>query len=954
MSSPSYAEINKSYIFNPMKRLLIISVVAILASCTEQPIHGDFVSYVNPFVGTGGHGHTFPGATVPFGMVQLSPDTRVDGSWDGCSGYHYSDSIIYGFSHTHLSGTGVSDYGDLMFMPMTGKGGFVQEDYRASFSHENEKAEPGFYEVTLNNGIKVELTTSTRVGMHRYTFPEGESSIIIDLTHRDELLEGKIELLDDKTLTLKRVSKAWATEQHAYGYVQFDQSFSARFNEDSTKVILDLQLDATREVLVKVGFSFVNETGGQRNLDAELAHWDFEQQKNAAREAWNKELQKIEVTDQDAEKLKIFYTALYHVMIHPNVAMDVDGQYRGMDKQLHKAEGFTYYTVFSLWDTFRAAHPLFTIIDQQRTRDFMQTFLAHYEQGGRLPVWELASNETDCMIGYHSVSVLTDAYAKGMRDIDMEKVFEAMKKSATWDHLGLPQYQQYGFLSVDDEHENVSKTLEYAYDDWCIAQVALDLGHTEDYVTYMKRSNAWRNLLDSETNLMRPRKNGGWLTPFDPREVNNHFTEGNSWQYSFFVPQDVQGMIAVMGGAAAFEQKLDELFSAENETTGRRQVDITGLVGQYAHGNEPSHHMAFLYNYIDKPEKTDAMVKRLLTEFYTTQPAGLIGNEDCGQMSAWYVMSAMGLYAVTPGKAEYTLTTPLMEGYTVHLENGNTFSKNTIEKALEKERFISHFKLMGKEEVPMKQWSGEAISYLRAPVIEAASISFDDSLTVTITVAEPLSLAYRVVMANGDTSELLIQDAWKAEGHQLQLFENTTLQAYAFYEELKSQTIPATFYKTPHPNWEVTLTSEYNPQYSAGGPKGIIDGIYGDENWRKGYWQGYQDQDFEAVITLNETMKVSELTASFLQDTRAWILMPTKVEYYLSNDGVNYELVATADHNVPDKDYEVQLAQLSAKLKRPMNATHLKVKAYNYGTLPSWHQGAGFEAFIFVDEVSVK
>jgi len=300
------------------------------------------------------------------------------------------------------------------------------------------------------------------------------------------------------------------------------------------------------------------------------------------------------------------------------------------------------------------------------------------------------------------------------------------------------------------------------------------------------------------------------------------------------------------------------------------------------------------------------------------------------------------------------LTTPLMEGYTVHLENGNTFSKNTIEKALENERFISHFKLMGEEEVPMKQWSKEAISYLRAPIIEAASISFDDSLTVTIAVAEPLSLAYRLIMANGDTSEWLIQDAWKAKGHQLQLFENTTLQAYAFYEELKSQTIPATFYKTPFPNWEVTLTSEYNPQYSAGGPKGIIDGIYGDENWRKGYWQGYQDQDFEAVIKFNETVEVSELTASFLQDTRAWILMPTKVEYYLSNDGVNYELVATADHNVPDKDYEVQLAQLSAKLKRPMNVTHLKVKAYNYGTLPSWHQGAGFEAFIFVDEVSVK
>ena len=937
-----------------MKLFLTTLLLAVLVSCGTQPSQEDLASFVNPFVGTGGHGHTFPGATVPFGMVQLSPDTRVDGSWDGCSGYHYSDSIIYGFSHTHLSGTGVSDYGDLMFMPITGKSGFEQHDYRASFSHDNEKAAPGFYEVTLNNGIRVELTASTRVGMHRYSFPEGKSSVIIDLTHRDELLEGNIELLDNKTLTLKRVSKAWATEQHAYGYVQFSNPFSARFNADSSKVILDFDLDNERQLLIKVGFSFVNEKGGQRNLATEVPHWDFEQVKTAAREAWNKELQKIEVKDKDTEKLQIFYTALYHVMIHPNVAMDVDGQYRGMDKQIHIAEGFTYYTVFSLWDTFRATHPLFTIIDQKRTRDFLHTFLVHYQQGGRLPVWELASNETDCMIGYHSVSVITDAYAKGIRDFDVHLAFEAMKKSATWDHLGLPAYQAFGFLSVDDEHENVSKTLEYAYDDWCIAQLALDLGYSEDYTTYMKRSNAWRNLLDPETNLMRPRKNGGWLSPFDPREVNNHFTEGNSWQYSFFVPQDVNGMIEAMGGKEAFEQKLDELFSAENETTGRTQVDITGLVGQYAHGNEPSHHMAYLYNYIDRPEKTDAMVKRLLTEFYTTQPDGLIGNEDCGQMSAWYVLSSLGLYAVTPGKAEYTLTQPLFDDFTVHLENGNSFSKSTIEKALDKGRFISHFELMGQNEVLMKQWTGEAVSYIRAPIIEAESISFDDSLTVTISVSEPLSMAYRMIPASGDTSAWIYQTTWKPEGHEVQLNENTTLQSYAFYGDLKSHTIPATFYKTPHPNWEVTLASDYNPQYSAGGPKGLIDGIFGSENWRKGYWQGYQDQDFEAVISFNETVRVRTISASFLQDTRSWILMPTKVEYYLSSDGIHYELVATKGHAIPDNDYEVQLAKLNATLQKPIAATHLKVKAYNYGTLPKWHQGAGFEAFIFVDEVVVR
>jgi predicted alpha-1,2-mannosidase len=921
--------------------ILICFGITFLSSCKNQTP----ADYVNPFVGTGGHGHTFPGATLPFGMVQLSPDTRIDGSWDGCSGYHYSDSIIYGFSHTHLSGTGVSDYGDILLMPQTGQSTFENKDYAAKFSHKNESASAGLYSVKMENNISVELTATTRVGFHKYTFPKGKSSVILDLTHRDELIEKNINIINDSTFAVKRVSKAWATNQHAYAYIIFSKAFKHEFNTDSTKVLFHFE-ELNEPLLTKVGLSFVSEKGAQKNLETELPHWDFEQTNKDAKTAWNKELCKIEAKDKNEEKLRTFYTALYHVMIHPNIAMDVDGKYRGMDNQIHKAEGFDYYTVFSLWDTFRATHPLFTIIDKKRTLDFINTFLAMYQQGGRLPVWELCSNETDCMIGYHSVSVMADALAKGITNFDIELAFEAMKKSATWNHLGLPQYMENGFLSIDDEHESVSKTLEYAYDDWCIAQLAQYIGNEEDYQNYMYRSNAWRNLLDPETKLMRPRKNGGWLTPFEPREVNNYFTEGNSWQYSFFVPQDVNGMIKAMGGAQIFEEKLDELFSTSTETTGRTQADITGLIGQYAHGNEPSHHMAYLYNYVGKPEKTKQRVHQILEEFYSSKPDGLIGNEDCGQMSAWYVMSAMGLYSVTPGSSQYTLTEPYLDDFTVHLENGKTFSKKTISEALKKNLFISHFDLMNQPKSEMKHNFKTDIPFVRSPIISASSVSFDDSLHIQISTPEKDEIFCQVIDENGKISE-------EKSDTSFYILKNCTIKAFAKRDSLKSKYVYAKFYKNPHPNWKVKLLSTYNPQYNAGGDKGLIDGIKGDENWRKGYWQGYQDQDFEVIIDFGKTETISYFSARFLQDSRSWILMPTKVEYSISNDGKNFVLVSTLNNTVDAKDYNVLIKEFKTSLY-PKECRYVKVKAYNFGTLPQWHQGVGGEAFIFVDEVELN
>jgi predicted alpha-1,2-mannosidase len=923
-------------------------IILLLSFCFAYTIQAQNspTDYVNPFVGTDYNGHTFPGATTPFGMVQLSPDTRIDGSWEGCSGYHYSDDRIYGFSHTHLSGTGVSDYGDVLIMPQLGKGSFNPEEYSATFKHENEWASPGYYSVKLDKGIVAEMTTTTRVGFHKYTFTQNEFSVVIDLEHRDYLKDGALTIIDNQTLSVKRVSSAWAKQQHCYARILFSSPFKYRYNSTKTKIILEFNVE-NKELLIKSGISFVDEDGAKKNLEAELAHWDFQLCRVEAMSAWNEALGKIEVKNGDLEKLKTFYTALYHVMIHPNVAMDVDGNYRGLDQKIYIAEGFTYYTIFSLWDTFRATHPLFTIIERERTLDFIKTFLAMYNEGGRLPVWELCANETDCMIGYHSVSVIADAMAKGITGFDQELAYEAMTASANWDHLGLPEYINNGFLSIDDEHESVSKTLEYAYDDWCIAQTALRLDKMEEYKKYMLRSNAWRSLLHPSSNLMRPRMNGGWLTPFDPREVNNHFTEGNSWQYSFFVPQDINGMIQAMGGNDSFEDMLDALFSAPIETTGRTQPDISGLIGQYAHGNEPSHHMAYLYNYVKKPEKCKERVHQILQDFYSSKPDGLIGNEDCGQMSAWYVMSALGIYSVTPGQSEYALVKPFLSEYKVNLENGTSFTNKTISEAIKSGLFISHFSLTNSKSTKQINEPKINLTYIEPPVINASSVSFDDSLEIDITVRKDIEVRY-VIQSEGI----------ERKDTPFFIHESDIITAYAISNtnglSAGSRSVKARFYKNPHPDWTIKLFSTYNPQYSAGGDHGLIDGIQGDENWRKGYWQGFQDQDFEVVIDMTNMQTVHSIDATFLQDTRSWIIFPTLVDFYGSIDGEIFEKIGSIKNSVPAKDYETQTKAFGISINTPLYLKAVKVVVHNFGTLPDWHQGKGGEAFIFVDEITVK
>ncbi|MFU8844916.1 MAG: GH92 family glycosyl hydrolase, partial [Bacteroidales bacterium] len=626
-------------------------------------------AYVNPFIGTDAHGHTYPGATLPFGMVQLSPDTRLEG-WDGCSGYHYSDSVVYGFSHTHLSGTGISDYCDILFMPTTGPvllsngSDNPDEGYASRFRHEKEVASAGFYSVFLDDyDVLVELTCTKRVGFHQYTFePQESRNVIVDLFHRDPVIESWLRVISENEIEGFRRSSSWADDQFLYFYAVFSQSF-ARFGlavEES--VITGSSAEGTnvkgfftfdpignKTLLVKVGISAVSVEGARKNLEAEVPHWDFEKIKTDAREAWNAELGKIRVTGGTDEQKTTFYTALYHAYAVPNLFQDVDGNFRGHDLAVHNSKDMTYYTVFSLWDTFRAAHPLYTITQNGRTADFIKTMLTQYSQGGRLPVWELAANETDCMIGYHSIPVIADAWLKGIDSFDVGKAFAAMKHSAELDHFGLMYYKKHGYIPAEEEAESVSKTLEYAYDDWCIAMMAKSLGKMDDYEQYIKRAQSYKNMFDPATGFMRARMNGRWFEPFDPKEVNFNYTEANAWQYSFFAPQDLSGLIGLFKGPDQFETMLDRMFEESHEITGRQQADITGLIGQYAHGNEPSHHMAYLYNYIGKPWKTQDRVRQIMDELYSHQPDGLCGNEDCGQMSAWYVFSAMGFYPVTPG-----------------------------------------------------------------------------------------------------------------------------------------------------------------------------------------------------------------------------------------------------------------------------------------------------------------
>jgi predicted alpha-1,2-mannosidase len=947
-------------------------------------------SLVNPFIGTGGHGHTFPGAVLPFGMVQLSPDTRVDGSWDGCSGYHYSDTYIYGFSHTHLSGTGCSDWGDVLLMPYVGAPSTDNKVYGSSFLHTKEKASAGYYEVTLNDDqVKVQLTVTPRVGIHKYTFPKTkQANIVLDLLHRDKTLDCSIMVIDSVTVSGFRISEAWAKKQYVYFYMQFSKPFSnyqlaskgafiqrlGKFKERPEAGVFRFDAGDGEPIQVKVAISPTSVEGAKKNFMAEAPHWKFDQYKNEATEIWNRQLQKMEIESKSTDQSSIFYTALYHCFIHPSLNMDVDQQYRGRDNKIHTAKGFTNYSVFSLWDTYRALHPLFTIVERQRTNDFITSFLNQYKESGRLPVWELSSNETDCMIGFHSVSVMADALNKGINGFDTELAFEAAKAASNYTGFGIPVFNAKGFLEIDDESESVSRTLEYAYDNWCIAQMAGKLNKTDDYFLYLKRAQGYKHVFDGTSGFMRPRKNGNWLSPFYASEINNHFTEGNSWQYSFYVPQDVEGLMNLHGGKINFEKKLDLLFQTTEKTRGREQADVTGLIGQYAHGNEPSHHMAYLYNYVGKPQKTIDRVHRIRTNFYKNAPDGLIGNEDCGQMSAWYIFSSMGFYPLCPGSPLYLTSEPAFKQVKINLEDGVSFSilcdktPGSNLKGLSVNGNPHQLSAINHEEImqggslvfsyqPTKEVFGNLTApssipgpqIIPAPLIQSLAQVFKKELEVKIAAINSGSVAkcYYTLDGSEPTQHSILY------AHSFTLSSNTTIKAKTYANNDSSCTVSASFFKTKY-DFDIQISSKANSQYAADGTQTMIDGITASENWRKGNWLGYQGQDFVCKIDRKENKEFDYISVNFLQDSRSWILFPKEMEIYTSEDNVSFTLAGNVICSVSPKEEKVFVQKFEKQFPQKMKARCLKIVAKNFGKLPEWHQGKGGEAFIFVDELELR
>ncbi len=689
----------------------------------------NLIQFVNPMVGTQRMGHTFPGATVPFGSVQLSPDTDTVGYWlDGkyngkvyeyCAGYQYNDPTIVGFSHTHFSGTGHSDLGDFLIMPTTGPlklnpgtADNTENCYRSRFSHENETAQPNYYKVLLDDyGITAELTTSTRVGFHQYTFQKDEEAhIILDLMHGIYNYDGKnvwtfVRVENDTLVTGYRQTNGWARTRTVYFAMVFNQSiknyghkkydeviyrgFYRKFNEGSNfpemaghdiRAYFDFDIKKGNPLKIKFAMSSVSTEGALKNLQAEIPHWDFEKVKNDGQQAWNNELGKIKIETIDQADKKVFYTALYHAFLSPIVYEDVDGHYRGLDQNIHQSDDFTNYTVFSLWDTYRALHPLFNLVQPDRNRDMIESMLAHFDQSVHpmLPVWSHYANENWCMIGYHSVSVISDAIVKGIYTKDLPRALNACVKTAEYQPFdGLEYYMKMGYVPEDKNGSSVSKTLEYAYDDWAIAQIAQKTDAKQVFDEFMRRSENYRNVFDPVSGFMRPKMSDGtFRKDFDP--LNTHgqgFIEGNAWNYGLYIPHNTNQMVEMMGGKKRFAGMLDSLYTlqlSDEHIAANEDITRDGIIGLYVHGNEPGHHIPYLYNWTDQPWKTQARVRMINKTMYADAPDGLCGNDDCGQMSAWYIFSALGFYPVCPGSPEYSIGSPLVKSAVIDLGNGKT------------------------------------------------------------------------------------------------------------------------------------------------------------------------------------------------------------------------------------------------------------------------------------------
>jgi predicted alpha-1,2-mannosidase len=869
--------------------------------------------------------------------------------------------------------------------------------------------------------------------LHRYWFPENtkEGNVLVDLIHRDIVLDSYLEVVDAYTVKGYRFSKSWANKQQLF--------FIAKFNKPIIKKALHISDTATqmlsttiakgkaiqagftfdvsdgKPLLVQVALSPVSMEGAALNLAAEQPDFDFDHTLQQNTQSWNKELSKIEIESNRFNNVDtIFYSALYHTMIVPNIYQDVDGQYRGTDDKIHKAVGYTNYTVFSLWDTYRAYHPLMSILNKDRTRDWIHTFLNQYKQGGMLPIWELSANETFCMIGYHSIPVIVDAYKKGITDFDTELALEAMLSYSQSTRFAIDTYAKNGFLSNDAEAESVSKTMEYAYDDWCIAEFAKALGKNEIAATYYKRSQYYKNLFNPATGFFQGKLHGKWMTPFDPNEINNFYTEGNAWHYSMAAPQDIEGMKALYGGNANFTRHLEKLFTTETKLSGREQADVTGLIGQYAQGNEPSHHMAYLFNYSTKPDLTAFYINKICNEFYKNTPDGLIGNEDCGQMSAWYIWSALGLYPLNPASNAFEFGAPQLKKAIIHLENGKDirFDFNRKDKnaqfpsiPLFNNTYISNHKVnfedlkngntisvtFGNNKIipaipfsAIEKPAGENI--VTAPYIVSGEDKFRNQTMITLGgLDQKASIRYFIDYKNQSADAVKnTTKEWTKDGvNELQndqskdkpakgipmpnkdaaifyqtytkpfvIQETATIYFYSEKDGAISGTVAQPFYKMKDDKY-IRILTKVNPMYTAGGNESLIDGIIGSSNWRAGEWQSYYGNDFEAIIDLKKEKNVQQIKSWFLQDTRSWIWMPKEMTIATSNNGKDFTFMATVKNTVNEKDENTGVYTMQLEVTN-LKTRYIKISAKNYGTIPAWHLGAGNQAHLFISEIEIK
>lgn len=736
-----------------MKKIITLLTVFLIFTSVN---YAQLTKKVNPFIGTGGKGHTYPGATVPFGMVQMSPDNGIPG-WDEISGYHYKHQIIASFSHTHLSGTGIGDLYDIAYTPFI-KSKIknrkapdslnIVNKYYSYFSHEDEYAEPGYYSVLLKDfNIKVELTATERCGFQKYIFPKNEEkTIFLDLARAinwDSTIKTDIQVINDRTIAGFRYSSGWAPDQRVYFVTKFSgkfddikfvqKSFGQNNSKNNSQAFIKFNSESKKTILLKTAISSVSIEGARKNLEAEIPHWDFDKVRNEASKKWEKQLSKIKIDARNDQIKTVFYTALYQSMCAPTIFSDVDGKYKGGDGSERTAEGYTNYSTFSLWDTFRATHPLYTIMHPRKVNHMVKSFLAHYKETGLLPVWELTGNETNCMLGYHSVPVIVDAYNKGLlNDISTELLLEAMKSSAMQDTFGLKDYREYGYSPADLKHNSVSHTLEYAFDDWCIAQFAKSIGKNDDFKYFIKRAGFYKNQFDQESKFMRGRfSDGSWIKPFNPDYYTKEYMESNAWHYFTFVPQDIKGLINLYGSNETFVKYIDSLFTHSPSEEDELPIFSTGMIGQYVHGNEPSHHSGYLYNYAGKPWKTQKIIRKIMDTLHKNSPDGICGNEDCGQMSAWFIFSALGFYPVNPAEGIYVIGSPNIDEAKIKLNNGKSFKIRVLNnsdenvyiekvflngKPLEKS-FITHKQItkggileFQMSKTPNKNWATEYIN----------------------------------------------------------------------------------------------------------------------------------------------------------------------------------------------------------------------------------------------------